>query len=100
MFERFDVARKTEAAAKGMKQVQDTIRLLKSSGMTRNSKMPQRNSGATASNEGAETAPTYTKRSKRSGIKAVGMNAGQTKVSKLIIHPNTNVKQYIAQNLA
>jgi len=46
MFERFDVARKTEAAAKSMKQVQDTIRLLKSSGMTRNNKMPQRNSGA------------------------------------------------------
>ena len=89
MFERFDVARKTEAAAKSMKQVQDTIRLLKSSGMTRNSKMQLRNSELSASNERAETAPTYSKPSKGSGAKAVGMSVGQTKVSKLIIHPNT-----------
>jgi len=88
MFERFDVARKTEAAAKSMKQVQDTIRLLKSSGMTRN-KTCLRNSEVSASYERAETAPTYSQLSKGRGVKAVGMSVGQTKVSKLIIHPNT-----------
>ena len=72
-----------------MKQVQDTIRLLKSSGVMTDNKMRLRNSEAKTSDEIAETAPTYSKPSKGSGVKTVGMSVWQTKVSKLIIHPNT-----------
>ena len=96
MFERLDTgARKNEAALKSMQQVQDTIRLLKQSGTVRNTKMVVKNLiEPTIGSE--EEDPLLIERreniqKQNDGLKSSGNNIGMTKVSKLIIHPNTQL---------